>query len=200
MGSLKRREALTLVELLTAMTLAAVLLISVIGVVGRLTLTRGYLLEHHSPSTWKTQTAEMIREDMANARHIEVSERELRIMGFGGRDFRTGAKIHDRAIISYRVVTLAGRSWLLRRVQRLDAQLGRDVRTELICPDVTQIDLRVYVARRDEWTSEVWRAGRRKRLAVPPICRVVLLGSSGSNRLGSVLDVFVVSDCGVREG
>ncbi len=194
-----KRGGWTLVELLAAMALASVLLISVIGVVGRLARTRGYLLEHHAPSSWKMRVRELVRRDMIHARQLEIAEGELRLFGFGGHDYYTGRMVHDRGVVVYRVIAIDGRFWLVRQIRRPEERLGDDVRTDLVCRGVEAVDVRIFDGRRGRWSSVRWGRARRKRLAAPDVCRVVFQGQGDGEDRDVVVAVSVVRRCGRTE-
>ena len=178
------------------MTLAAALLVSVIGVLSRLTMTRNFLMIRHAPATWSFRVCEAIRRDFASARHIELSGRELRLVGFGGQSFETGAMEHDRSVIVYHVMDVRGQTYLVRRVQRLDEPLGRDVAVDLVCGGVASFDLQVFEPRTKRWSSVIWDERRVKRIAVPGICRLRLLGDREADPVPVVLECVIVTRAG----
>lgn len=133
---------MTVIELLAASGLAALLLAAVSGVLGTLSRHQRALVEKQTPPRWQRQFVEQLQWDLSNARRYEAAPKELRLAGFGGRDFSTGEVTFCRAEVRYEIVEIAEDSWLVRQEIHPDDHALDNARTELVCGGVSKMNIR----------------------------------------------------------
>jgi prepilin-type N-terminal cleavage/methylation domain-containing protein len=140
--SRRSRAGLTLIELLAASALAALLLAAVSGILGLLSRQHHELISQQPGEPWQRRLVEQLQWDFANARHYEAAPKQLTLVGYGGRNFDTHAPVFCRAEIRYEVLDIGGRSCLVRREIHPDDRALDNFRAELVCADVAAIDVR----------------------------------------------------------
>ncbi len=135
-GKVRRvRPAFTLVELVAATALSALLLTAVLSVVR--TLNRrpppdGYL-DVAAP------LAAQLRWDVANAVVLRTGPAGLTLAGYGSLDPDTMEPTREPTQVTYALQTVGERTWLVRRQQALDARAEGGTSAELVCGDVTAL-------------------------------------------------------------
>jgi len=128
-------------ELIIALTLSSLLMVAVLGVLNSLSRQRSVLLERRAPASWRQQLKEQLHRDFANARRVSNRPDELRLIGYGGRDFATGKPTHRPTEVVYAVHDVGDQHWLMRWEIHLDELTNQNVGGELVCAGVTAIDL-----------------------------------------------------------
>jgi len=171
-------------ELIIALTLSSFLMVAVLGVLSSLTQQRTVLFERRAPASWRQQLKEQLHRDLANARRMTVRPAELRLIGYGGRDFATGAPTFRPTEVVYAVHEVGNQQWLMRWEIHLDELTNQNVRGELVCSGVTAIDLMSLddddePAFPDEPvpTNRDTKDGGHPFVAAPSTTRVILFGS-----------------------
>ena len=106
---------MTLVELMAASALAAMLFVALSGVLRSLAIQRRTLFAGKTIEPWRVQLAQQLRWDLANARRMKSRFGELRLVGYGGCDFTTGEPTFQRSEIVYFVQNVGNGRWLLPR-------------------------------------------------------------------------------------
>ncbi len=149
-----RRTGMTLVELVLATVLAAMLMATVLGVLNSLTRQRDLLIGRRPPRAWQSALADQLTRDMWNSRRIAVGPQTLRLAGYAGRDFDSGQATHRPTEITYYVVNDGTQTWLLRREVHLDELSNDNWQTELVCQGVARLEV-----------EHVQQDGGRRRLA-----------------------------------
>lgn len=185
---------MTAIELLVATSLAALLMVAVIGVLARVSRTRVYLLETAPPRGWRVQCEALLQHDFANSKLLEIGSAGFALEGYAGADLATGEPSHQRSRIEYLIVG-GNTTWLLRRERHLDAQPGYDGRCDLLSPDIVSLDLQVYAPGRRRWESLVMTSHRLKRVDAPALCRVIAYKKESQI---PTIDVILVRDGSVE--
>lgn len=193
--SARRREppyrpaaGFTLVELMVvivligllagAVTLASMLMVAVLGLLGLLAAKRQVLVDESHFASWHHPLVEQLRRDLTGARRFELARDRLRLVGYGGRDFDTHLATHRPAEVVYRLTRAAGRTWLLREEIQLDLMSNANRQTEIVCCGPSTIAM--HIPGRPE------RSPRRSG-PVPECCRITLAGDAGSQPVIEVL-------------
>lgn len=133
----RRRRAFTLIELVAASALAAMLVLVLFQVIGSFGRTRMALdrsaAEHASAAQdpWKSDMLDMLRWDLANSTERKLEPGRVTLTGHGSLDLRTLASGHMPVVVTYEFERRGGRGFLVRR------QAGEQAWTELLCADVT---------------------------------------------------------------
>lgn len=122
----------TIIELLVALTLAAMLVLTVVGVVGRLAASQRIVTDADDEPTWLTALQDQLRTDFANARRFDLKPDELTIWGHGGRRYPDARITLRPAVIRYAIVTEQERGWMMREERLLDEPSARKYRN-IVC-------------------------------------------------------------------
>lgn len=187
-------SGMTAIELLVATSLAALLMVAVMGILARMSRTRVYLLEAAPPRAWRVQCEALLQHDFANSKLLEIGSAGFALEGYAGADLATGEPSHRRSRIEY-VIVGGDKTWWLRRERHLDAQPGYDGRCDLLSPDIASLDLQVYAPGRRRWESLALSTDRLKRVDVPALCRVIAYKKENKN---PAIDVVLVRDGSVE--
>ena len=137
------RHALTLVELLVAAALAAMLLTTTMGILKTLVAKRKVLVDGSALAAWHRPLEDQLRWDLANARRYEFNAQRLRLVGYGARDFDTHVATHRQSEVVYQVVRLAQNSWLWREEIQPEINSNRNRRREIVCCGVTGLAMQI---------------------------------------------------------
>jgi hypothetical protein len=125
----------TLVELLAATVLSALLMVTLLMVVASLGRERTAIAKRAATQT-PPGVVELLRWDLLSARSVRMKDGTMTLSGFGSLDRRTLAPISHRPVdVVYEVRELGGESWLVRR----QIEKGQRPLTELICAGVREI-------------------------------------------------------------
>jgi|GEM_PF-5003387 len=173
-----RMAAMTLVELLAATALAAVLMTAVAGVLRLLAVERRALDDHRTPPAWKEQLLEQLRWDLANSRSMRVARTKLQLTGYAGCDFQTGAVTHRPAEVIYELRRQNARDWLVRRELHQNGTDDDRQRTELVCDGVGTMTVRcVKTGEEEETGGSVWSHNKPLQWgSIPDRLQIVLRG------------------------
>ena len=109
-----RRAALTLVELLAATVLSALLMILVAGILRSITRQQAWVASEAGRSPAVVVVGDLLERDLDNARHIATGAGRLRLRGLLAEDPSTHLPTHRRAEVVYEVRRLAGHRCLIR--------------------------------------------------------------------------------------
>jgi len=135
------RPALTLVELLAATILAALLMAAVLGVLKSVTRSQKALLRGGRPEAWQARLIAQLEWDLANSRTAVTTPDGFQLVGFAGRDFASGAILHGPTAIQYSVQTVGSQSCLFRSEAHLDSLNLDNQSRELVCNRIVRIAL-----------------------------------------------------------
>ena len=136
--ALRSRRGFSLLELLAASALAAVLMVVLLQVVGSLARSR-VVLEGGAAGEepWRADLVEHLRWDLLNAAEVTAERNRVVLAGHGSLDRATLSPGHLPVTVVYALERLGGRTWLVRR-QSPRGGAGREPGwSELVCPDVT---------------------------------------------------------------
>jgi hypothetical protein len=125
----------TLVELLAATVLSALLVITLLMVVASLGRERTAIAKRAASQT-PPGVVDLLRWDLLSARSLRMKDGVMTLSGFGSLDRRTLAPLSHRPVdVVYDVRELGGESWLVRR----QMEKGQRPLTELVCAGVREI-------------------------------------------------------------
>jgi prepilin-type N-terminal cleavage/methylation domain-containing protein len=114
------RRGMTAIELLVSMTLTALLMVFVLTVLGTFTRRQNYF-ESRTDQSWRQPLRTQLRSDLLNSRRLIWRPNELTLVGFAGRDFKTGRALHRAAEITYTIERFSGESWLMRHERHINS-------------------------------------------------------------------------------
>jgi hypothetical protein len=157
--------AFTLVELLAASALAAVLMVVLFQVIVSLGRSRAALAAAAGDgrtgphAAWKADLLDTLRRDLANATEVRVGRDEVEITGHGSLDRQTLAAAHEPVTVVYGLVGPAGRASLVRRQSPRGGVTNDRAWSELVCANVSRFSLepvstaRIAIVRPDPLTT-----------------------------------------------
>ena len=158
MNRRSRPRAFTLLELLAASALAAVMMVVMLQVIAALSrdkvaLDRKAAADDWTP--WQRDLVESLRWDLSHAAEGTAEPNLLKLTGHGALDQATLAPLHRPVTVSYRIEQLGDRSWLVRRQTPRGGAAGGGGWSELVCPDVTRFVLEPVEERESDplWAS-----------------------------------------------
>lgn len=116
-----RNRAFTLIELLAATVIAAVLMVGVLVVVAQLGTDQQRLANHPEPEA-ANRIIELLQRDLAGATSIATGAPSDSIVmdGYGALSLETQLPTGRAAEISYRIIHIHDSSWLVRKQRPLD--------------------------------------------------------------------------------
>jgi hypothetical protein len=167
-----RRRAFTILELLAATALTALLMAAVLHVVGALGVTRATLARQPADDS---EMLVQLRRDLTNATAAAFARDSITLTSHELLDPATLNSLQDPVTVTYEVASVHGRRWLVRRQTSRTAAENRIPMTELVCPDVAGFSVRAA------GLTPVGQPGEREALkgAVPSVVRVELRAVSG---------------------
>jgi hypothetical protein len=146
------RRAFTILELLAATALTALLMAAVLHVVGAIGASRAALARHAGAGAgaWQTDLIDLVRRDMTNASKVTFRADGMTLTSHAALDAGTREFQHEPVTVVYGLSVIDGRSWLVRRQSPREGLSHGPAWAELICPDVTG-----FVVRRASSTAGV---------------------------------------------
>jgi len=172
-----RRPAFTLIEVVAATTLAAMLLgtLASVLVMGARQKRQAEARRQLHPAV--TLLAEQIRRDVLNARFIQADRAALRLVGPLSHDLTTKAPTGRLAEVIYQVASLGAGPWLVRRQRPLDEIARGQVSQEALWAGATAIE--VLVLEDSATTSSRVQGAPPGMRPMPQRLAVVLRGPTG---------------------
>jgi prepilin-type N-terminal cleavage/methylation domain-containing protein len=131
----------TLVELLAATVLAALLMAALLGVLKAVTRSEKSVLQPALPEAWQSRLAGQLQWDLTNSRTFVTTPNGFELRGFAGRDFESGAALHCPSSIQYVVRTIGSKPSLVRLEAHLDSQSLDNQSMNLVCNRIERITL-----------------------------------------------------------
>ncbi len=144
----------TLLELLMATVLSALLMVGVLAVVADLGadgLSGGLSAAAEAASSRAAgedaveHWLGLLREDLQHAAETNMlGESEVELIGCLALDADRRRRTHRPVRVVYRIADVAGRSWLVRRQEALDVLTNRHVQRDLVCRDIRRFELVLF--------------------------------------------------------
>jgi len=136
------RRAFTLLELLAATALSALLMVAVLHVLGTISRDRQSMAGRPGPQVWRADLVDTFRRDLAGSTGVRYGTNALVLTGQAALDRRTVAPRDEPVTVSYGLTSLHGRTWLIRRQASRNARSNEGSWMELLCPDVVGFSVR----------------------------------------------------------
>jgi hypothetical protein len=136
------RKAFTILELLAATALTALLMVAVLQVIGSIGRTRAAMSRQSADGPWKADLLDALRRDLVNSSGIRYEANAVTLTGHAALDPLTLDPVHEPVVVTYGVTTRANRTWLYRRQAPRDGFRGSPAWSELLAPDVARFTLR----------------------------------------------------------
>jgi len=140
---MRPRSGLTLLELVAASLLAAMLCVAVLGMMASSARRHRIIINQTPARPWISPLAEQVRWDVLQSRSFRIRPNALELHGFASRDFGTGVAYHGPTVITYQIVKDGEVSWLLRKELHVDDLSSKYFRIEFVCADVGGLRLSV---------------------------------------------------------
>ena len=142
-----RQRGLTLVELLAATAIAALVLSAVMGVLANLSRVEAVGARVSREASLEERLQELLARDVELADGCRATSTGLSLRGRSALDPGTLEVRHLASVVSYEVRRLAGKDWLVR----VQDAAGRPRLTELVCPGVRSVSLNASAAGPGKW-------------------------------------------------
>jgi hypothetical protein len=181
-----KKLAFTIVELLAATALAAVLLGGLLLLTGALARSTRALDQVAQADEWHRGVVELLRRDLAAATRVELGDGKVTLRGHGEIDRLMGNATHRPATVAYEQARLEdGRMWLFRRQGPGAGPERTGEWIEPVCPDVEGFALEAL----DEKVSHAaTRPAARNGPDLPDVLVLTLTtGRPGCQALSQVL-------------
>src|SRR5258706_4588958 len=138
----KRTSGFTLVEMIAAASLAAILCLGVMTVVASLGRTHRNFDRTAAAHTWHRELEEVLGRDLRCAQRIQSGEDRLALDTYAYIDPRTRQTRSLLVHVVYRLCAAGTRNLLLREQSRVDGDPDTKIAVDLVCADVKHFDLR----------------------------------------------------------
>lgn len=159
-----RRRGFTLLEMLLALMVSAMLMAGVLAVVtglgARGVAAAGPNAEGEQMAAAVDAWVRLLREDLANATAVAGLENELVLTGYVALAGAEAERTHRPVRAVYRIEDLAGRRWLVRRQALLDVLSNDNTRQDLLCRGVRRFEV--------VWIPDVAAVATGKRAGQQP--------------------------------
>ncbi|MHB1156177.1 MAG: prepilin-type N-terminal cleavage/methylation domain-containing protein [Phycisphaerales bacterium] len=142
---MKRMDGFTMLELLMALALSAMLMIGVMAVIAQ--LGAGSVRQASAdaqpgaalPGAGAMELmARLMGEDIGQAERVDATRpSQLELIGYCGLDDRGRGRLHRPVDVVYRLEQINGRTWLVRRQMLRDVLTNQNIQRDLVCGDVT---------------------------------------------------------------
>lgn len=140
------RYGFTAVELLAVTALSALLMLTVVKVIGALARDRHVMdvAERRAPSSLPpfAALAELVRQDLAHASRLEYRANSILLTGHGFLEGASREPTHRPSVVRYLLWKVGERTWLVRQQGTPELPSRRDAGLDLLWPDVTGFELR----------------------------------------------------------
>ena len=170
------RRAFSILELLAATALAALMMLAFLHVIGSVGRTRAAMARRGGDEAWKADLLETLRRDLVNATGIRYDGGRVTLTGHAALDRATLAPGHEPVAVTYGVRSVGGRGWLFRRQAPRDGFSAGPAWEELVCPDVTGFSLRPATTLQ---AAALTAKGPDEPQPLPPAVVVEMQGPSG---------------------
>jgi len=141
----RRARGFTLLELLLASVLLAVLMVGVMSVITNVVQPAEAVAKQQAARDTAEPAAllaDLLREELLHARTIDESTvQSIAFTGFGGLDPVTHERVQRPVRVRFFIEDIDGRSWVMRSEQRLDGEEQPGARRSLVCAGVTRFEL-----------------------------------------------------------
>jgi hypothetical protein len=137
------KRAFTILELLAATALTALLMAAVLRVVATMGATRAVAAQANAADTGRAELIDLLRRDLTHATAATFARDRATLTSHLALDPATLAASHEPVSVTYELATIHDRRWLVRRQSpRNDATGSAPTWAELICPDVVSFSIR----------------------------------------------------------
>ena len=136
-----RSTGFTLIELVAATALTAVLAITAMYVIASLRQRPQADSSLSTPSAWTEQLRDRVRWDLTQAVALRLDPAGMVMAGYGSIDAVTREPTHRPVTVSYSLKSLAGHSWLIREQTDLNILSAAGSSTEWLLVNVSRFEI-----------------------------------------------------------
>ncbi|MEX2672293.1 MAG: prepilin-type N-terminal cleavage/methylation domain-containing protein [Phycisphaeraceae bacterium] len=151
-------RAFTLLELLLATAISAMLMVGVLSVITTLGADSVGPAESRNQRVSRDEIlhrwTQLLRHDLGHARTIEPPvENTITLLGYAALTGPARDRVHRPVEVVYELASQAGRSWVVRRQRALDTLTNRVTERDLVCGGVRAFRL---THTEKQWRVQVW--------------------------------------------
>lgn len=158
---MNRQSGFTLLELLLASALTAMMMVAVMGLVTQVVRPIDAVdVDGEAGGVVSEAWLSLLRDELGQAHTITPGNNRIDLMSFGGLDARSYERTQRPVLVRYQVAEVDGRSWLIRSEKSLDASQQRPARRELVGAGVNRVELVPAVSSNPAEASAAGRSGR----------------------------------------
>jgi hypothetical protein len=131
------KRGFTLIEMLAASALTALLMITMVAVIASVARSDLAAARRAAANPWPPDLVKTLRDDLLNSRTLRCEPVTLTMEGFASIDPMTLRPTHRQTQVRYAVQSIAGRNWLIRKQREHSGDQHES--SFLVCPDVQSI-------------------------------------------------------------
>jgi|GEM_PF-3950010 len=135
-GRRTRRHTFTIIELLVALAISALLITATLGVVANMSRDLDRLKKVHHKPAWQVNLEQQLQRDLANARRYELTPTQLTLIGHAASTSPTSTPTLRPSRIEYEILSDNDESWLIRRAEEIG---GAHTDRNLACQRITKL-------------------------------------------------------------
>lgn len=157
MGKFRLKRGVTLIELVVALTLSVLLVITTSGVIKSMTQKKKVFADQMNIQTWRLELAERLRNDLCQSKEMRIGTKTLELIGFCGHDRVTGEPSQTPVYVLWQLKNEDGYRVLIRTEKPHGGmeELTVTPKTELTAIGVTTISVGTFTGREQEEKSEM---------------------------------------------
>ncbi len=181
------RQGFTIIELLAASALAALLTLAGFRVIASINRSNAEMAKQESAAPDTAAVVELLRSDLVHARYIRTARNTLSLAGHGGLNPVDHSATHLPALIVYRVQRVGSRLWLVREQASLVRGRPRAPWRELVWPGVSMLEFQSLAPAEPIAVAGIGIDRPPGFTAAPPRVRIIVRKPSGEPLLDEVI-------------
>ncbi len=181
------RRGFTIIELLAASALAALLTLAGFRVIASINRSNAAMAKQESIAPDTAVIIELLRRDLVHARYIKAARNTLSLAGHGGVSPADYSATHLPALIVYRVQRVGSRPWLVREQGSLVPGRPRAPWMELVWPGVATLEFQSLAPAETSAVAGIGIDRPPGFAAAPSRVRLVIRQPSGEPLLDEVI-------------
>jgi prepilin-type N-terminal cleavage/methylation domain-containing protein len=170
------RRAFTLLELLAATALSALLMVAVLHVLGTISRDRRTVAARPGLQVWQADLLDAFRRDLAGATGMRRGDNALILIGQAALDRRTLTPRDEPVTVTYGITMVRGRTWLTRRQEARDVRGNERPWMELFCPDIVSFSVKPADAGFSSGALSDERADAPRAMPASVVLRIEMAG------------------------
>ena len=139
MKRLSVASGFSLMELMVAIALSALVVTAITGLTRQMIHRRAWIESQETQPQWELILSRQLTRDFELAESVKVYQGRIELTGHLGADFVTGQETMQAAKVEYFLQPIQGINWLLRRETDLNSLSNRNSRTSLVAHGIGQL-------------------------------------------------------------